>query len=171
MLDVGCGVGLMTVLLAQLGKVKHAIGIDTSHRAIYTARAAVIPHDCDVRFQYLSKDAPWPDEEFDTIVCIDVLHHVPLEKQRGFVARLMQVGQRSRVIFKDVSPRPFWKALANIAHDLLISQQWIYIQDEEEVKEWFQDAGFSIIVHRRLDMLWYSHYLLVAEKKRSGRNI
>lgn len=164
-MEVGCGIGLMTVLMAQLGKVKYGIGFDISRKAIDIARAAVIPHDCDIHFRCLSKDDPWPDGEFDTVVCVDVLHHIPRREQRDFIGKLAGVGKRSRIVFKDVSPKPFWKAFANVLHDLMLARQWIYCRSDEQVRKWFEEEEFSIIEHRRLDVLWYSHYLLVAEKK------
>ena len=163
-MEVGYGIGLMTILMAQLGKVKYGIGFDISRKAIDIARAAVIPHDCDIHFCCLSKDDPWPNGEFDTVVCVDVLHHIPRQEQHDFIGKLARVGKRSTIVFKDVSPKPFWKALASVLHDLIIARQLIYCRSEEKVRKWFEQEGLSIISHRRLDMLWYSHYVLVAEK-------
>ncbi len=163
-LDVGCGIGLMSVLLSHLGKAKKVVGIDVSQKAIDTARSAVVPLDCDVTFEYLSKDKPWPDGDFDTIVSVDVLHHIPAAEQRDFIRRLAHTGFKANVVFKDISPKPFWKALANIAHDLLLSRQWTHPRSEVEVEKWLQEEGLSIVVSRRLDTLWYSHYLIVAKR-------
>lgn len=168
LLEVGCGIGLMTILLAHLGKVKRAVGIDTSSKAINTACSAITPHNNDISFRCISEDDPWPDEYFDTILCVDVLHHIKTNEQRDFINKLTQTGNGSKIIFKDVSPKPFWKAIASILHDFLLTRQRIYIRDEEEVRRWFIDEGFSVLEYRRLDMLWYSHYLLVVEKRKGG---
>jgi 2-polyprenyl-3-methyl-5-hydroxy-6-metoxy-1,4-benzoquinol methylase len=163
-LEVGCGVGLMTVLLANVGRIQRAVGIDVSQKPIEIARRAVYPKECEVSFECLPKNASWP-EGFDTVLCIDVLHHIPRNEQREFVQRLASVIPGRTIIFKDVSPRPFWMATANILHDLFLSGQWVSIPDEHEVCAWFEEEGLSVVEQRRLDTLWYSHYLVVAEKR------
>lgn len=165
-LDVGCGVGLMSLLLAWSGRVKRIVGIDASERAIETASSAVLPEGCEASFRCVSESDPWPDEVIDHVLCIDVLHHVAVSKQREFIKSLSQLNFRGKIIFKDVSPRPFWMALASRAHDLLISRQWIHIRNEEEVKQWFEEENLSVIGPCRMDTLWYSHYLLLVERRR-----
>ncbi|HLG23078.1 MAG TPA: class I SAM-dependent methyltransferase [Candidatus Manganitrophaceae bacterium] len=164
-LDVGCGVGLMSVLLAYTGKVARGVGVDPSPGAIETARAAVLPEGRDIVFRRAPGPDQWPDERFDSIVCIDVLHHVPPSEQRAFIKKLAQVDFTGRIVFKDVSPKPFWMAWASRLHDLFISRQWIHIRSEEEVRRWFEEEGFSVTGPTRHDTLWYSHYLIVAEKR------
>jgi 2-polyprenyl-3-methyl-5-hydroxy-6-metoxy-1,4-benzoquinol methylase len=164
-LEVGCGVGLMTVLLANLGKIQRGAGIDISRKPIDIARGAVYPKTCDVSFECLPENASWP-EGFDTVLCIDVLHHIPRDGQRQFIQRLISINPGRTIIFKDVSPRPFWMAAASVLHDLLLSGQWISIPDEHEVRTWFEAEGLLVVEQRRLDTLWYSHYLVVAEKDR-----
>ncbi len=164
-LDVGCGVGLMSTLLVHSGKANRVVGIDTSAAAIGIAQHAVPPEKTEVSFRCLSDRESWPQERFDGVICLDVLHHIPFQEQHNFVKRLARLNFTGKIIFKDVSPRPFWKALASKIHDLLISRQWIHIRDEDEVREWFESEGFSVTESRRLDMLCYSHYLLVAERQ------
>lgn len=164
-LDVGCGVGLMSTLLVVSGKAQSVVGIDTSAGAIETAQHAVLPDEAVGAFRCLSDEDSWPQDHFDGVVCLDVLHHIPAEEQRNFVKRLAHLNFTGKIVFKDVSPRPFWKALASRMHDLLVSRQWIHIRNEDEVREWFESEGLAVTESRRLDMLWYSHYLLVAERE------
>jgi 2-polyprenyl-3-methyl-5-hydroxy-6-metoxy-1,4-benzoquinol methylase len=166
-LEVGCGVGMMSVLLAHCGATKRALGIDVSEKAIETARSSVAPQGVDLRFRSVEASEGYPDG-FDTVVCIDVLHHVLRQDQRAFVERLVSVRPGKTLVFKDVSPKPAWKAFASILHDLVLSRQFIAIPREAEVREWIEEAGMTVVVDRRLDTLWYSHYLLVAEKNEGG---
>ncbi len=167
-LEVGCGAGMMTVLLANLVRIKKAAGFDVSQKAIDTAQKAAYPRGCDLSFRRLAAHEKWPQDGFDTVVCIDVLHHVPRREQRTFIKNLSGIRPGRRIIFKDVSPKPFWMAMGSVLHDLLLSRQWIYIRSEDDVEAWFRDEGLDIRVSKRLDTLWYSHYLIVAEKKDSG---
>lgn len=161
-LEVGCGVGVMTVLLAHLRRFERMVGIDASETVIETARRAVMPKGTSVSFEHVRDDA-WPDEHFDHVVSIDVLHHVPRERQREFVQRLARTAAGGAVVFKDVSPRPRWKAWAAHAHDALINRETIHIRDENEVADWFREAGMEIREQRRMDMACYSHYMIVGQ--------
>lgn len=164
-LDVGCGVGMMSTLLVHSGRAKGVVGIDTSASAIKTAQKAVLPEIGKASFLRVSVEESWPQDQFDGVICLDVLHHIPRNEQRNFVKRLAHINFTGKVIFKDVSPRPIWKAFANKMHDLLVSRQWVHLRDEGEVREWFKSEGLAVTELRRLDMLWYSHYLIVAEKR------
>lgn len=53
------------------------------------------------------------------------MHHVPPQEQRQFINKIVRTAKNVTIIFKDISPRPFYKALANYAHDLLIARQFI----------------------------------------------
>lgn len=163
-LDVGCGAGLMSTLLAHSGRAKSVVGIDTSAGAIETAQHAVFPEKAVGSFRCLSDEDAWPQDRFHGVICLDVLHHIPYKDQRNFIKKLARLNFSGKIVFKDVSPRPFWKALASKIHDLLISRQWIHIRDENEVREWFEAEGLSVTEIRRIDVLCYSHYLLVAER-------
>lgn len=163
-IDIGCGVGLMSVLLAHAAGATRLIGIDTSASALATARDAIMPGATNAEFLALPVEAPWPAERVDGVVCIDVLHHVPVVHQREFIRRLARLNWSGKLFFKDVSPRPFWKAAASQLHDLLIARQWIHIPDERDVKRWLEEEGLVVTEPQRLDMLWYSHYFLTAER-------
>jgi cyclopropane fatty-acyl-phospholipid synthase-like methyltransferase len=154
----------MSVLLAHAAGAKRLIGIDTAPAALGTAREAIIPAGTHAEFLHVPGDRPWPTERVDHVVCIDVLHHVPVAHQRDFIRRLAQLNWTGTIFFKDVSPRPFWKAAASQLHDLLIARQWIHIPDERAVKRWLEEEGLVVSEPRRLDMLWYSHYLLIAQR-------
>jgi 2-polyprenyl-3-methyl-5-hydroxy-6-metoxy-1,4-benzoquinol methylase len=64
-LDVGCGVGLMSVLLVHSGRAKKVVGIDTSRQAIETARQAILPENTASSFRLLSAEDSWPQDRFD----------------------------------------------------------------------------------------------------------
>lgn len=153
------------VILAHLGKIKRGIGIDISQNAINIARTALIPHDCDINFQHIPKHGIYPIGVFDTILCLHVLHHVPRAEQRDFIRKLSRISFSGRLILTDISPKPFWRALVNSIHDLLINKEFVYYSGETKVQKWLQKDGFSIIEYRSMKMFGYSNYMIVAEKK------
>src|ERR1700730_7185201 len=87
-LDVGCGAGLFILLMARLGRIRSAVGFDADHVAIHAAQDATakLLNRAPIHFQQHSADDRWPKGRFDVVSIIDVMHHVPPEKQAGLIA-------------------------------------------------------------------------------------
>jgi len=163
-IDVGCGIGIMSVLLAHVRAATKVIGVDTSARAIEIARAAVLPARTEHSFRHVSIENAWPSDEVTGVVCLDVLHHVPKDQQREFIRRMAGLNFSGKIYFKDVSPKPFWKSLGSHLHDLLIRGERIHLRHEDEVRQWFEEEGLVVAGPVRLDNLWYTHYFMTAER-------
>lgn len=110
-LEVGCGYGMMTVLLAHIGKVVTGTGIDISEKSIAVAKRAVLPKGCNIKFRRIMPGESWPDGAYDNVLSIDVLHHIPRADQRAFIKNLCRAARSGTVVFKDVSPKPHGKLL------------------------------------------------------------
>lgn len=164
-LDVGCGIGIMSMLLARVNAAERVIGFDTSVRAIAAARKAIFPKGTKAEFHRLTVDQKWPSDKVDNVVCLDVLHHVPADRQRDFVRQLAKANFTDAVYFKDVSPTPRWKAWGSHFHDFVVSQELIHMRPEQQVKQWFEEEGLVVSGPRRMDTLWYTHYLLIARRQ------
>jgi len=167
LLDVGCGAGLFVLLLERLERIERAVGFDISPEAVDAAnrgakRAGVSER---IRFEALGADAPFPDGDFNVVSAIDVLHHVPPERQQTFVDRLCSaVPPGGRLIIKDMVDRPRWRSLANSFHDLVMARQWVHHLDEQSVAKGVEVRGFRLAHHTRINTLWYGHWLLVLDK-------
>ena len=87
-LDVGCGAGLFILLLARMGRLRSAFGFDSDAPAIDAANtiAAGLPGAAALRFEHRTAHAQWPEGSFDVVSIIDVLHHVPPDKQANVIA-------------------------------------------------------------------------------------
>jgi SAM-dependent methyltransferase len=77
--DVGCGVGLVTVLLAELvGPEGHVVGIDASAAQLAQAREHLPPGATNVRFiEASATDTGLPPGSFDLVYCRFLLIHLP----------------------------------------------------------------------------------------------
>lgn len=75
-LDIGCGTGSLSVVLAQLG---HTVtGIDLSPNMIVAAQAKAAAANCTIDFQVM--DAAFPQFEagqFDVVLCRHILFMLP----------------------------------------------------------------------------------------------
>ena len=52
----------------------------------------------------------------------------------------------------------------NALHDFLMTRQRVNLRAMGEVAAWLAEDGFRVTRAERVDRLWYSHYLIVAER-------
>ena len=162
-MDIGCGSGLWLFLLARLNRIASGWGLEVRPEKIAIANS-LKQDDDPLEFIAQSSEATWPLKAVDCLSMIDVLHHVPPPEQKNFIQRI-QATQVRRIIFKDIDPTAKIKCCMNTLHDLVLSQQKPGYCRKEKVAGWFQEMGFQIKHMDRHDMLWYSHYLIVAERE------
>jgi 2-polyprenyl-3-methyl-5-hydroxy-6-metoxy-1,4-benzoquinol methylase len=79
-LDIGCGTGSLSVVLARLG---HKVtGVDFSPSMISLARMKAEALNCHIEFHTMDAASPvLPKEHFDTIVCRHLLWALPEPKR------------------------------------------------------------------------------------------
>ena len=169
MLDVGCGSGLFLGLLAAMGKQIEGTGFDTSVQAIELAQrmAARLSETtaASLKFIRLDVNESWPPGEFDVVSVIDVMHHVSPQSQRQFfslAARAVSPG--GVLIYKDMCRRPTWRAIANRAHDLFVSRQWIHYLPVQSAEAWGVEEKLQLEHACRVDLFWYGHEFRIFRK-------
>ncbi|OGM26726.1 hypothetical protein A3D00_04720 [Candidatus Woesebacteria bacterium RIFCSPHIGHO2_02_FULL_38_9] len=91
MLDIGCGAGVLTKLIADYLKVKKVLGIDLSHTMINKAKefnssSKNIDFNCIDIFKLHAK------EKYDLIVCADIIEHI--QNKKKFLKKLSQLGKK-----------------------------------------------------------------------------
>jgi SAM-dependent methyltransferase len=103
-LDVGCGVGLYGLWLAEaVGSAGHVIGMEPGIERVEAARALVSGQPAASRLEFRPGDAtaiPLPDRSVDWVWCGDVLHHI-VETERALreFRRVLRPG--GQVIIKE----------------------------------------------------------------------
>jgi len=163
--DIGCGAGLFLGLLAP--RIAKGMGVDASISAITAARGMLLPADHSARLSFVvaSEASVWPAEQFSVVSLIDVLHHVAIDQQRAVVmAAASRVAANGIMLYKDIPPRPRWRALMNRLHDLLMARQWVHYRRGDDVVAWLDQAGLRIERRERHDRWWYAHELIVARR-------
>ena len=103
-LDVGCGVGLWALWLAEaVGPGGRVVGIEPEAEKVEAARALVGGKTEPGRLEFTPGDGtaiPLPDRSVDWVWCGDVLHHV-VETERALREFLRVVRPGGRVIVKE----------------------------------------------------------------------
>lgn len=90
-LDLGCGSGEVVVPLAKCGA--DVVGIDVSPELIALGEERVRQAGVSAILRVASAyDTGLPDESFDVVCCISVLHHLQLPVVRGEIRRLLRKG-------------------------------------------------------------------------------
>jgi ubiquinone/menaquinone biosynthesis C-methylase UbiE len=100
-LDLGCGSGQNSLLLARRGA--EVIGVDISHALLALARQRLAVNGCaDAAVRFVPASAhrlPIPDASVDMVVGIAILHHLDLDATSREVFRILRPG--GRAIFKE----------------------------------------------------------------------
>lgn len=169
-LDVGCGAGLFLALLAGTRSGIRGVGFDSSGAAIDVAvrmaeRLRLLGIAADLRFLHRDVAAPWPDELFDVVSLVDVLHHVPPAHQREVIenaARHVKPG--GILLYKDMANRPAFYAWMNRLHDLIVARQWIHYLPIDMVERWAQEFELTPTHADTFTRLWYRHELRIFVK-------
>lgn len=166
MADVGCGSGALLLLAAALRQLESGYGCDANPASIAIAKAA--NRWPQLRFA-VATDVPEAALAASDVVClIDVLHHVPAERQRPFLRELLRaLAPGTTVIIKDVHPKPRWRALANRITDFLSTRSRVDYIGLDEVQSLMDEQSFIIREARRFNLYVWSIYFLVAEKQRN----
>ncbi|WP_274373799.1 class I SAM-dependent methyltransferase [Aminithiophilus ramosus] len=109
-LDLGCGPGPMTVLLASRAHGEARIwGIDLSEEQLAHGRTKVDPSTCPVTFLQGSMDElPFPDGHFDLVMTSMALHETPPPVRRGTVAEVARVLKEGGSSFSSTGAGPAW---------------------------------------------------------------
>jgi len=93
LLDFGCGKGEFSVIFARVGY--EVSGFDLSPNNVAIARRLAQKYGLDERTRFsvgVAERLDYPDEHFDVIVGIDILHHVAIPQALSECARVLKPG-------------------------------------------------------------------------------
>jgi SAM-dependent methyltransferase len=143
-LDVGCGRGALTRKLAPLSD--EVIGIDSDHGCLDQARTAY----GGTNLTFLEGDVltePLPFQNFDFIVAVATLHHLPLRRALERFRDLLRPGGVLVIVglYKSATPIDY----AYSAAAMPISMALRFLRGEEDVGASLQDPSETLATIRR----------------------
>lgn len=137
-LEIGCGIGRWAAYLQEDPAVCYT-GIDISPKMVEIAKRR-IP---SAAFFTMSADAlTFSDEQFDLVVSVTVLHHIPLTQQYKAVAEMCRVTKKGGYIILIEDTR---------APETLFN---LFVHKRHEWKQLFEDNGCKLryIINHKCDI-------------------
>lgn len=136
-IDVGCGRGWLTNLLASYGE---AVGIDIDPDSIAAARR-LFP---TLRFLLHSPATALCDpalRDFDLAVCSEVLEHVPRQCQPQFLADLRRLLRPRGALILTTPRGELWRAWLRQHHEAQPIEAWL---SEHQLTRLLSSVGFTV---------------------------
>lgn len=170
-LDVGCGHGVFSSLLAKTSSERKVLGIDPSREKIKLAGSRHREKNLKFARKYLSKI----EGKYDAAVLIDVLYLLPWDKKREFlkdIYRVLRKGGKLVIIINGYENNLFFKFLAFeefiMARVLKITHsdyKGTYFESVEDCRKLLNAIGFKVkLVKDIRGKIPYPHTLFVAIK-------
>jgi len=137
-LDLGCGNGWATRLLANGAPGSGAIGIDASPKMIAEAESR---HDYTYRARYetgVFEQLDFPDERFDKVFSMEALYYsVDLKQAIAEIHRVLKSGGDAEIVidcYKEAPTTETWAEAVGLELNWLSEYDW---------KAHFEEAGFA----------------------------
>lgn len=165
LLDLGCGVGLLSNYIHLRDPQTHVVGIDLCPARISTAQATVGNR---TGIQFIQKNALELDShvQFDTVTMTDFLHHLSFEDQRKLLECLFRrLPSGGRLVIQEVIESPPWKhKFAGWIDRLLNRGKISNFRTQREWRECLESLGYRVEVHAAHQGLPLSDAIFVALK-------
>lgn len=164
-LDVGCGYGLTTIYFAQSHKNRIMVGSEINSKRINIARK-ISKNIKNISFK-INNLLP-KNQKFDTIIAIDLLHHISTSEKEIFLNECKQsLNTNGLLIIKDVDTKPFLKFLWTYIHDLLLTKfKPLDFYSSQKMSSLLQRHGFRIIKQQCLKNILYPHIIYICKKEK-----
>jgi 2-polyprenyl-6-hydroxyphenyl methylase/3-demethylubiquinone-9 3-methyltransferase len=158
-LDLGCGYGLLSHLLAMRSPERQVLGLDISAERVATSQDAgrglanVAFRQGDVTLVEFGRP--------DSMVMNDLLHHIPHTHQIPLLAKCYEaLPPEGVLIIKDVDKSVLWKYVWNYAHDFLKNRNLpFYCLDSPILSALLELVGFQVEITHLDDGYAYPHVL------------
>lgn len=165
--DIGCGSGFLLGLIAEqkqprsLGGAEVAEGLVSEAKEYLSRKNPGIPMSIAL---YDGVNLPANVSEFDFVLLIDVLHHIPPDRQFSFLREVhSRLKPGATLILKDIDADSIL-CLANKLHDFVVTGEAGHELSSDRTRQILESTGFNIIDRGATRKLWYPHYWIVGAK-------
>lgn len=159
-LDVGCGGGHFTALLAKRYPKAQIVGIDTSEEAIEVARAKTARSHSNLRFEHRQNPTlSGPEKRFDVVTATLLCHHLTDSELVEFIKAACLIAKHA-VIFNDLHRHAaayyFFKLIAPFCFNnrLVLHDGPLSILRAFKKNEWIQHLSDAGIMPGKSEIYW-----------------
>ncbi len=171
-LDLGCGLGLLGLLLEARGQGNETHGIEWD---LAKARFAGRMAEGNASIRVVCGDLftePWP--ACSVVAVLDVLHYLPAERQRALLLRIgAHLPESGRLLVRVMDARARGVAtLTRLCEQLAVTLGWnraprVHWRPLTEVRRDIRAAGFEILPTPGETERCFGNHLLVGEKPKT----
>jgi 2-polyprenyl-3-methyl-5-hydroxy-6-metoxy-1,4-benzoquinol methylase len=167
--DLGCGAGTFLRLVAEMRLPTSLAGIEISRELVDSTSEQLEGWEGTRRFEvYDGMAIPDWVADYEYVTMIDVLHHIPADRQGPFLRSLFEkMKPGAKLMLKDIDAGQRFLVLFNKLHDLLISREVGHELPATEVQKCATAIGYEVLRLYRTRMWVYPHFTLVCEKPHS----
>ena len=171
-LDLGCGNGLWTFVMANFRPNAEVVGIDADPRKIAVARQVAENSEIDnVRF-YIGDAGDFSDSGYSLICAVDVFYLLKPGLQREIIKKASdRLEPGGKFILKTMGKQPGWKFALNVFEETLAVRVFRFTQggrfhfrDAPGWRALFMEFGFTVVRYPLDRGYPHPHLLLVARK-------
>lgn len=162
-LDIGCGYGFTTIYFAKKNKNRILTGSEINSDKINIAKQAS-KNIKNISFK-VNNLLP-KNKKFDTIIAIDLLHHISTIEKEIFIKNCNQsLNKNGLLIIKDIDTKPFYKYVWTYFHDLLTTKfKPLDFYSSLKMSNFLKYHGFKIIKKQYLKNILYPHIVYICQK-------
>lgn len=156
-LDLGCGLGLLSFMLRSQHPNAAITGLD------YDSDRIAALNNLKTPVTFTAADAfNWkPEKHYDTVLAIDLIHHIPKDHQLPLLKRIYDefLTPGGVFIFKDINTQPIYKYWFNYLHDSIVAGQPLFFRPKHEYRVFFESLGYIVTEIPVVSSFPYPHYL------------
>lgn len=147
LLDLGCGTGALTKIIATEFPERKLAGLDLSDKMIAQAKAKNIPN-CE----FIVGDGeklPYTDNSFDALICVLSIHHHPNSDQT--LAEMYRVLKpNGTLIICEMDPPAIMRFIYNAFLLKILNTGDVHIFNKKELSQDIEKAGFHQVESRSI---------------------
>lgn len=146
-LDIGCGDGLVALYIAQKGKGRKVVGVDTNAKRLKNAKIAAK----NVRnLSYERKSALSLGSKIDGAVMSDFLHHIPKEQHSKLLKSVYNnLSTGGKLVIKEIDTGDAIRSgISRLFDCMFYPKDEIYFRNAFELKKELTTIGFTVEIDK-----------------------
>ena len=169
-LDIGCGIGLLGLMLRARGFRGRYVGIDCDRKKVLEARRIAAAHEPTLNFSHADAGSLPPFS--GAVALLDVLHYLARDAPQALLAEAVtRVAVGAPLIIRTVLRAPTWRYVATVCEELVLhGVGWMqmparHFPSQAEIEEWLGEHGLKTDVRPLWGATPFASFLITARRR------